>query len=169
MKQRISSRLIALSMTLALVPVIGGSPAFAQWRVGNWYGQGFVNPGTGAFSHCAIWVRYRSGITLYFLQRQNLTLFVGMSKPTWVLRPGGNYRMSLDVDGQIIKTARGQVLANNNRRMWLSLGRDNVIRDRLQRGKMLTLINGTQTYRFRLTATSAALARLLRCVQYQGS
>lgn len=159
----------AVIAVVALTACLVSIPTTAQaWRVGNWVGSGYTSNRTGAFSHCMMWVRYRSGITLYFLQFPNYNLYIGMGKPSWSMNPQGNYTMQLQIDGRIVRSARGRVLAGNVRRIWLGLGTDRYTRNRLQRGIMLTLINGSQRYRFRLTATAVALARLERCIRYQG-
>ncbi|MEN8197398.1 MAG: hypothetical protein ABFS30_12940 [Pseudomonadota bacterium] len=146
--------------------VMTAHDADARFRVGNWTGNAFYSK--GRFSHCRIWVGYRSGITLNFAQFASYNLFIGLSRPNWNLVPNGRYQMTMIIDGRVVRSARGIVLNSNRTRLWLPLGRDTHARDRLRRGFRLTLTNGRQRYKFDLTATSAALARLQQCVQFQG-
>lgn len=150
---------LAAAMTTAVVET-----ASARWRVGNWTGSAYRSNATGRFAYCQMWVRYRSGIWLYFRQYPNYNLYVGMWKQTWQMRAGGNYAMTFMIDGQIVRRARGIVEASNISRIWLALGTDRYTRNRLQRGFNLTLINNHQRYRFALQGTAVGLAALERCV-----
>ena len=150
---------IAAAMTLSLVET-----AAAQWRVGNWYGAAYRSNSTGRFSYCQIWVKYRSGIWLYFRQYPNYNLYVGMQNRNWRLVAGGRYSMIFIIDGRPIRRARGIVERTNLSRIWLALGTDRYTRNRLQRGFNLVLTNNRQRYSFQLQATSVGLAALERCV-----
>lgn len=164
MKAAVRALLIALVIGTA-GQVATARDAGARFRVGNWTGNAFY--AKGRFSHCRIWVAYRSGITLNFAQFASYKLFIGLSRPNWNLVPNGRYRMTMIIDGRVIRNARGIVLNANRTRLWLPLGRDNHARQRLRRGLRLTLTNGRQRYNFSLTATSAALARLQQCVRFR--
>ena len=52
--------------------------------MGNWTGVGIIG-NNGDFIGCRMSVRYNSGITLHFIQLRSFSLFIGMSKPEWVM------------------------------------------------------------------------------------
>ncbi len=147
---------------LALAAVITG--AASAWQVGNWVGRTMLN-GNGGFAGCRMSVAYNSGITLHFIQLSNYALFIGMSRPGWMMNPNGVYNMGLVIDGRYIRRARGVVLAGLTDAIFLNLGTDRLTRDLLARRFNLTLVNNQQNYAFQLTATAAALQRLEYCVQ----
>jgi hypothetical protein len=159
--------LVAAMMLAATLTIIDASQALA-WRVGNWTGGAFGNRATGRLNFCQMSVRYKSGIVLWFRQYANYNLYVGLSHVNWRLTPSGNYTLTFVIDGREIRRARGVVLPGNTRRIWLALGTDRYTRNRLQRGFRLTLVHNNGTYRFKLTGTAVALARLERCLQIRG-
>ena len=138
--------------------------ASAQWSVGDWTGNSYIDR-AGAFSHCIVSARYNSGITLYFLLFRNHDLFIGVAAPDWSLNPHSPYEMTMAIDGKTLRSAPGTVLRYDTKRLWLELGKERGIRERLRRGIKLRLLQGAHSYDFRLTGTDAALKRLDRCVR----
>lgn len=161
-------RRLLLGFAAAGTLTAGGMVSFvdsaAAWKVGNWTGAAYRSNQTGRFSFCQMWVRYNSGIWLYFRQYPSYNLYVGMARQNWTLKTNGRYIMAFFIDGRFVRRARGIVEPNNTRRIWLALGTDRCTRHRLRRGFHLTLVNNNQRYRFRLTATSVGLNALERCV-----
>ena len=150
----------AAGLTLAIA--MAGSAA--AWQVGNWVGRPIIT-NSGNFAGCRMSVNYNSGITLHFIQLANYNLYIGMSRPGWVMNPNGNYNMGLVIDGRYVRRARGVVLAGLTDAIFLNLGTDRTTRDLLARRFNLTLVNNQQNYKFQLTATAAALQRLEYCIQ----
>ena len=164
--KRLKSLVLTMGIAAALVAVdVGGALA---WRVGNWTGGAFGNRATGKLNFCQMSVRYKSGIVLWFRQYADYNLYVGLSRGNWRMNPGGNYTLAFVIDGRMIRRARGRVLAENTRRIWLALGTDRYTRRRLQRGFNLTLVHNSGNYRFQLRGTAVALARLERCLRIRG-
>lgn len=159
---------LAAAIMLAAALIIFDAGSALAWRIGNWTGGAFGNRATGQLNFCQMSVRYKSGIRLWFRQYANYNLYVGLSRGTWRLTPGGRYTLTFVIDGRVIRQARGVVLAENTRRIWLPLGTDRYTRNRLQRGLRLRLVHNSGNYRFNLTGTSVALARLERCLQIRG-
>ena len=157
----ISVLVVALFLGGAAAPAAAQSP---QWTAGDWTGNAYIDR-AGAFSHCIMSARYNSGITLYFLLFRNRDLFIGMSAPDWSLDPHSPYAMTMAIDGKTIRSASGAVLRYDRKRLWLALGSDRGMRERLRRGMKLRLKQGKRSYDFRLTGTAAALKRLDRCVR----
>ncbi len=158
-------RLSALPVALLLSGLAGWSPpAAAQWSVGDWTGNSYIDR-DGGFSHCIMSAKYNSGITLYFLLFRNHDLFIGVSAPDWSLNPHSPYTMTLAIDGKVIRSAPGAVLRYDTKRLWLALGKDGKTREQLRRGLKLRLLQGKRDYGFRLTGTARSLKRLERCVQ----
>ena len=140
------------------------APAAAQWSVGDWNGNSYIDR-AGAFSHCIMSAKYNSGITLYFLLFRNHDLFIGVSAPDWSLNPHSPYTMTLAIDGKTIRSAPGTVLRYDTKRLWLALGKDRKMRERLRWGLKLRLLQGKRDYGFQLTGTAMALKRLEDCVR----
>ena len=153
---------IRAAASLALAIAIAGSAA--AWQIGNWVGRTMLSS-NGEFAGCRMSVAYNSGITLHFIQLNTYVLFIGMSRPGWVMNPNGTYNMGLVVDGRYVRRARGVVLHGLTDAIFLNLGTDRTTRDLLARRFNLTLVNNQQNYVFQLTATAAALQRLEYCVQ----
>jgi len=162
------SRLLATAIVLAGALIIFDARQALAWRVGNWTGSAYGNRATGELSYCEMWVRYNSGIVLWFRQYANYNLYVGLSRSGWQMNPGGNYILTFVIDGQMVRRAQGVVLRGNLARIWLPLGTDRYTRGRLQRGLRLTLVHNNGNYSFKLTGTAVALARLERCLQIRG-
>lgn len=158
-------RISILIAALFLGGLAGGAPpAAAQWSVGAWVGNSYVDR-AGGFSHCIMSAKYNSGITLYFLLFRNHDLFIGVSAPDWSLSPHSPYTMTLAIDGETIRSAPGTVLRYDTKRLWLALGKDPKTRERLRLGYKLRLLQGKRDYAFQLTGTKVALKRLDQCVQ----
>ena len=105
---RLARCLPALFLALFLSGPAGPpQAAAAQWSVGAWTGNSYVNR-TGAFSHCIMNARYNSGITLYFMQFSDHDLFIGISAPDWSLDPHSPYTLTLMIDGKEIRSARAR-------------------------------------------------------------
>ncbi len=161
---RLARRLPALFLALFLSGPAGPpQAAAAQWSVGAWTGNSYVNR-TGAFSHCIMNARYNSGITLYFMQFSDHDLFIGISAPDWSLDPHSPYTLTLMIDGKEIRSAPGTVLRHDTNRLWLALGKDRQTRERLRWGLKLRLVQGDRDYGFQLTGTAIALRQLEQCV-----
>ncbi len=161
---RLLRRLYALSIALFLGSTAGSAPAAAQWSVGDWNGNSYVDR-AGAFSHCIMSATYNSGITLYFLLFRDHDLFIGVAAPDWSLNPHSPYTMTLVIDGKTIRSAPGTVLRYDTKRLWLALGKDRETRERLRWGLKLRLLQGERDYGFQLTGTAVALKRLEKCVR----
>ena len=158
-------RISILIAALSLGGLAGGAPpAAAQWSVGDWVGNSYVDR-AGAFSHCIMSAKYNSGITLYFLLFRNHDLFIGVGAPDWSLDPHSPYTMTLAIDGKTIRSAPGTVLRYDTKRLWLALGKDKKARERLRMGYKLRLLQGKRDYPFQLTGTRVALKRLEECVR----
>ena len=155
---------IASAFAIAAAGAVAAAGSAAAWQVGNWAGRPIIGS-NGNFAGCRMSVNYNSGITLHFIQLSNYALFIGMSRPGWVMNPNGTYNMGLVIDGRYIRRARGVVLHGLTDAIFLNLGTDRVTRDLLARRFHLTLVNNDQNYAFQLTSTAAALQRLEYCVQ----
>jgi hypothetical protein len=157
---------VRIAAGLILATSIASAASAQSWQVGNWIGRAMYN-NAGGFAGCRMSVTYNSGITLHFVQLSNYVLFIGMSKPDWVMDPNATYNMGLVIDGQYVRRARGVVLSGLTNAIFLDLGTDRYTRDLLARRFHLVLVNNQQNYRFNLTSTAAGLQRLEYCIQTQ--
>ena len=159
---------------LILAAFLGGltgwtwsSPAYTRsdirWSVGGWNG-GSSTDKAGKLHFCVMEAKYKSGISLLFLQFPDYKLSVGMASKSWSLDPRGKYRMTLVVDGRTIGAANGIVLPYYRYALWLNLGHNRHVRERLRRGRIMRLLLSGRKYGFNLTGTAVALNRLELCV-----
>ncbi len=160
--------------TLILAVFLGGltgwtwsSPAYAssetRWSAGGWKGASSTDK-AGNLHFCVMEAKYKSGISLLFLQFPSYKLSVGMAAKGWSLDPSGKYRMTLAVDGRLIGSASGVVLPYYRHALWLNLGNNRRVRELLRRGRTMRLLLSGRKYGFNLTGTAVALERLELCV-----
>ena len=95
-----SLKLLMLSLgfiiqgTFAQAELIRGS----QISFGNWSGGAYTYDSSGAFSHCVVSAKYKSGDTLLFSLTSEGTVGVGITSPKMNLNPGKQFPVALYVD-----------------------------------------------------------------------
>jgi hypothetical protein len=162
-------------MRIALVATAVASiavPALAQshtdgFVIGNWRGRAHFD-GSGRFTSCSIYARYRSGIALYFGLTGTGRFRIGFRKADWTLKDGSRHHVSLYVDGRRIFGGAARVSATTgaSRRTMVvvDLPLSRPLFDRFRGGYVLRVRAPNGRMGFSLAGSNAALVRLVRCV-----
>ncbi|SIR58880.1 hypothetical protein [Bosea sp. TND4EK4] len=157
--------LVALICLIAL-PASAAGP-FGKIVVGNWSGGTFTNDQTGAFSHCAVSARYKSGITMLTSVTAQFVWLIGFSKPDWKLRPGETLGLKLVFD----RSRTIDVVANVKSPTLITIGMpaQSALIDAFRQGRFLELIAKDARFTFALTSTGEMLPALVDCVRQSGN
>jgi hypothetical protein len=159
---------VGFVLAATLASMLAGSAAYAQnptpywsFEVGNWAGSGYRTP-DGAFSHCAILGRYRSGISMAIVMDATYDIQLAVGNPEWRLDIGDLYEVGLSVDQREL----GRFLASpaNRSVLFIQVGPRQDVLDRLRRGYLLEIAAARETFSFALTDTYVALGKLKQCV-----
>jgi hypothetical protein len=151
------------------ITVLNGSPASADmlpgtaFVSGNWRGGAFET--NKRFTHCAIYTRYLSGITMFFAVSDNWTWRAMWHHEGWRLTPGQSVTITLWIDSfpprQLTAQAANPQLARTE------LPATSELFNQFRRGYLLTVVAEGQQYQFKLDGTNAALTQLSNCVRIQ--
>jgi hypothetical protein len=115
-----SGELVRAFALAVLLLVIGARPAAAETvpdssMVTEWKVAAYTDNGSGAYSHCAMVAKYRSGATTIFAVSHDHSWRVGWSHPGWRLEPGQSVNLALVIDGanahNVVATARDRSTA----------------------------------------------------------
>jgi hypothetical protein len=156
--------LVALSCLLSLPA--GAAGPFGKIVVGNWSGGTFTNDRTGAFSHCAVSARYKSGVTMLTSVTADFTWLLGFSKPGWTLRTGETLKLRLVFD----RRSTIDVTANikSPTLLTIAMPAQSALINAFRQGRYLELVANDARYTFALTSTSEMLPALVECVKQSG-
>ncbi|MGO4170568.1 hypothetical protein [Bosea sp. TAF32] len=152
---------VALICLLSL-PAEAAGP-FGKIVVGNWSGGTFTNDQTGAFSHCAVSARYKSGVTMLTSVTAQYSWLLGFTRPDWKLRAGETLNLRLVFD----RSSTIDVTANIKTPTLLTIAmpaQSNLI-NAFRQGRYLELIANDARYTFALTSTGEMLPALVECVK----
>lgn len=149
-------------MSLLSLPA-GAAGPFGKIVVGNWSGGTFTNDATGAFSHCAVSARYRSGVTMLTSVTAQFTWLLGFSKPDWTLRTGETLKLRLVFD----RSSTIDVVANikSPTLVTIAMPAQSALINAFRQGRFLELIANDARYTFALTSTGEMLPALVECVK----
>ncbi|WP_089177095.1 hypothetical protein [Bosea sp. AS-1] len=156
---------VALSCLLSL-PASAAGP-FGKIVVGNWSGGTFTNDTTGAFSHCAVSARYKSGVTMLTSVTAQFSWLLGFSKPDWTLRTGETLKLRLVFD----RSSTIDVVANikSPTLLTIAMPAQSALIDAFRKGRYLELVANDARYTFALTSTGEMLPALVECVKQSGN
>jgi len=159
MMRCILTALLALLLlsTSATAQVIQGT----QRNVLGWQLAAYERTNIG-FTHCGMYVGYRSGIFMHFSIFKNYGWQVGWSHSSWNLTPGQQVNIALFVDGagptNLTAIARNQTFATAD------LPATAGVFDLMRKGFQMTVLAQGNQYQFNLDGTYAALTELVSCV-----
>ncbi len=153
--------IVALSCLLSL-PAAAAGP-FGKIVVGNWSGGTFTNDQTGAFSHCAVSARYKSGVTMLTSVTAQFSWLLGFSKPEWKLRTGETLKLRLVFD----RRSTIDVTANikSPTLVTIAMPAQSTLINAFRQGRYLELVANDARYTFALTSTGEMLPALVECVK----
>jgi hypothetical protein len=141
----------------ARADIIPGS----QRTVGSWTLDAHDLPGKG-FSHCTVFARYRSNITMIFSFSAQRRWNVGWLYPSWNLRPGQQIHLRYSIDGsppaQLAATAKNRTLVA------AELPANAGLFETMRQGRQMMLYAPGGQIGFSLDGTSMALGELTACV-----
>ncbi len=157
--------LVAL-ICLVSLPAIAAGP-FGKIVVGNWSGGTFTNDATGAFSHCAVSARYKSGVTMLTSVTAQMTWLLGFTRPDWKLRTGETLNLRLVFD----RSSTIDVVANikSPTLLTISMPAQSALINAFRQGRFLELLANDARYTFALTSTGEMLPALVECVKQSGN
>jgi len=141
----------------ARADIIPGS----QKTVQGWTLDAHDGPGRG-FTHCTIFARYRSGITMVFSLSAQRQWNVGWVYPSWNLRPGQQLRLRYSIDGAGPYDLNAS--AKNKTLVAAELPANASLFEAMRQGRQMTLFAPGGQVGFSLDGTGAALAELNACV-----
>lgn len=141
----------------ASADVIPGS----QKNVQGWTLAAYDVKGKG-FSHCGIFVDYRSGITLHFAIFANRAWSIAWRHDSWNFRPGQRVAMQLHVDG--VGPQNLSAVAQTRNFLIADLPASAALYDQVRRGNQMTIQTQAGRLGFALDGTSASLSELTACV-----
>ncbi len=158
-------RFAALAVTVALL----AGPAVAQKKVeqfvtGNWRGQAYFD-GSGVFTSCSMYAKYRSGISLYFGLTRKGRFRIGFWKADWALAEGSRHAVAIYVDRRRIFRGTATVVSFRNASMVrVDLPLSAALINRFRGGYVLHVDGSRGRIGFSLSGSSAALYKLITCV-----
>ena len=141
----------------ASADIIPGS----QRTIQGWTLDAHEQPGKG-FSHCTIFARYRSGITMIFSLSAQRRWNVGWLYPSWNLRPGQQIHLRYSIDGN--PPAELVAAAKNKTLVGAELPATAGLFEAMRQGRQMTLYAPGGQLGFSLDGTSMALGELNACV-----
>lgn len=163
-KHRFAAAILAVTTA-----VIAASPSALAGKIANlssgaWTGGAFTNAHTGAFSHCAVNAKYRSGVALYFAVSGARQWSMAFSARHWRFESGQTYAVHYQVDdGPVIHAS---AIAKGPGLMQVHLPVNGRSFSRFQHGTTLKVASGRKVMRFALTGAGPMLTKLVRCANH---
>jgi len=130
-------------------------------NIQGWTLDAYDLPGRG-FSHCTVFARYRSNITMIFSISAQRRWNVGWLYPSWNLRPGQQIDLRYSIDGS--PPARLAATAKNRTLVAAELPANAGLFETMRQGRQMMLYAPGGQLGLGLDGTSAALAELDACV-----
>ena len=153
---------VAALTATAVAPQKADAKQISRFKVKSWSGGAYANNRTGAFSHCAASVKYKSGILLLFSVDKDLKWRMGFAKTSWQLNRGDTYPISYRIDRNRIYRATAQAMNKSLATVKLP-GKQAPVFNQMRRGMMLSVATKTDVLKFRLNGSSRMLTSLLAC------
>ncbi|MFJ5370481.1 hypothetical protein ACIPIA_14775, partial [Bosea sp. CER48] len=156
-------RAAALALICLLPLSAQAAGPFGKIVVGNWSGGTFTNDQTGAFSHCAVSARYKSGVTMLTSVTAQYSWLLGFTKPNWTLRTGETLKLRLVFD----RSSTIDVTANikSPTLLTIAMPAQSALISAFRQGRYLELVANDARYTFALTSTGEMLPALVECVK----
>ena len=154
-------------MVATAISMLGASVASAKpiktWETYGWTMGAYSNDQTGAFSHCATSIPYKSGVSLYFSVDAQYLWQMGFSHQQWQLNAGERFplRYNIDSGGQINATG----VAVNEQLVVVELPDSKELFEVFRAGRRLYVYAAGQSFSFNLDNTRSVLNELLNCTK----
>jgi hypothetical protein len=140
-----------------------------EFTVGQWGGYSYSDDGNGQFVDCEIWTGVNGdNVQLGIAIPKDYSLQLWLYSKPWSLPANQSYPISYWVDRN--SPYRGRAATSSEKYVVIEVDRDQAVYDELKAGNELVFRTQDQDYVFDLRGSSAALSRLLNCVdQYSKS
>jgi hypothetical protein len=143
-------------------------PLLSSFKIGNWDGGAFADPGNTKFSYCAGVAPYQNGVTLAFVLNNSFEWGIALIDPAWKLNTGAAYPVELAVDNKASGLVSASAIGTSE--VLISLKPTVALFKTFMEGERMTVQAASGNYVFDLTKTSEMLPDLLRCVEaYAGA
>ncbi len=147
--------------------LIGCAPAEAksvdEFSVGQWGGYSYTDDANGQFVDCEIWTPANSdNVQLGIAIPKDYSLELWLYSKSWSLPGNQSYPISYWTDRN--PQYRGRAETSGEKYAVIKADSDQAVYDELKAGSEITFRTQDQDYAFNLRGSSAALSRLLDCV-----
>ncbi len=168
--QQISGAVLATMLvagSLLCTSATSQAKVVERWRTGYWTGEADVDDASGAFELCLAQATYRNGLTLSIQVDGGYNWFIGLSASSWKLRLKSRIPISYRL--QEGKWEKGFAVVVRPDMARLPMLPDSFLSDHMQTADAFFIDDGQQVYDFRLQDMAALMARLQRCVDFNGA
>jgi len=150
----------AILLALFFAPAQGAE--IQRYGVQGWQISVYTNDYSGGFSHCSAGMPYQNGIIMFLTINGQYRWAVSFYDPIWRLVIGGNYPVSMSIDGGplILENA----FAKNGQLATIDLPDSMPLFNAFRRGFQLRVNAAGQAFFFNLNGSNAALTALTQCV-----
>ncbi|MCP5083156.1 MAG: hypothetical protein GY948_15825 [Alphaproteobacteria bacterium] len=152
-----------VALTAAVIATASSASAekIADLTSGDWTGGAFTHSHTGAFSHCAVNAKYKSGIALYFSVTGTRRWSMAFASKHWEFQRGRKYPLHYQIDnGPVLK---GTAIARSPSLVQVFLPINGRIFSRFAGGSTLRVSTNRKVMQFVLTGARAMLPKLINC------
>lgn len=133
-----------------------------EFEIGQWVGFVFTDDSTGQFSDCTIWAENGAGLYVGISVNKAWSLELYLNSKAWNLPLNQSYPISYWIDRNSIH--RGKAATYSEKYVKIEVDGDQGVFDELRAGSQLTFRTQSDDYVFGLNGSSAALNRVLDCV-----
>jgi hypothetical protein len=133
-----------------------------EFEVGQWAGFVFSDNNTGQFIDCTAWAYNDNSVQVGISINKNWNLDLWLNSDAWNLPDNQTYPISYWVDRNAVY--RGKAATDSEKFVKIEVERGQAVFDELKSGNQLTFRTQNDDYVFSLSGSSAALNRLLDCV-----
>ena len=133
-----------------------------EFTVGQWGGYVYTNDTTGQFTDCTIWAYNNADVQVGISVNSNYNLDLYLNSKTWDLPANESYPISYWVDRNPVY--HGKAATYSQKFVKIEVEKGQAVFDELKSGSQVTFRTQSDDYVFGLTGSSAAMNRLLDCV-----
>jgi hypothetical protein len=156
----------ALGAVWACGMIAAAAPAEAketdEFTIGQWAGFSYSNNDTSQFTDCEIWAWNRDNVQLGVSVLKDWSLELWLNSKAWDLPANQSYPITYWVDRN--QQYSGRAATYSGKFVIIKVEQDQNVYDELKAGGQVTFRAQNQDYVFNLNGSSAALSRLLDCV-----
>jgi hypothetical protein len=146
-----------------------GSPAARAAEIaqlafnGIWRGGAYTDDNTSQFSHCAAYVPYRSGITMFVAINRTFGWTLAFADPAWNLHANEQIPLSMTFDGGNPWSGSASVM--NEHMVKVPMAENSALINAFRAAYLMKVEAAGQTFGFNLDGTSRLMVQLAQCVQ----